>query len=116
MKRFIIGIAIVVGLLILVIGLAAVELPAIGAGALLYPSRHVSLRPIPRGCVDRKFTAVDLTLDGWQCRSTNPVHKGTIVYLHGVADNRASGIGAIERFVPLGYDVVAYDGRAHGTS
>jgi pimeloyl-ACP methyl ester carboxylesterase len=33
-----------------------------------------------------------------------------------VADNRGSAIGAIERLVPLGFDVVTYDSRAHGTS
>jgi uncharacterized protein len=38
------------------------------------------------------------------------------VYLHGIADNRASGTGVIERFVKRGLGVVAYDSRAHGES
>jgi len=38
------------------------------------------------------------------------------VYLHGVADNRASVAGVAKRYVPRGYDVLAYDSRAHGDS
>ena len=38
------------------------------------------------------------------------------MFLHGVADNRGSGVGAILRFTTRGWDVVAYDSRAHGTS
>jgi pimeloyl-ACP methyl ester carboxylesterase len=36
--------------------------------------------------------------------------------LHGSADNRDSGNWIAERLVPKGYDVLAYDGRAHGES
>ena len=39
-----------------------------------------------------------------------------IVYLHGVADNRGSGVGIAQRFGPKGYDVLTYDSRAHGES
>jgi len=38
------------------------------------------------------------------------------VYLHGIADNRTSAVGVIDRFVARGFDVLAYDGRAHGES
>jgi alpha-beta hydrolase superfamily lysophospholipase len=38
------------------------------------------------------------------------------VYLHGVADNRGSAAGVIQRFGARGFDVVAYDSRAHGES
>jgi uncharacterized protein len=38
------------------------------------------------------------------------------VYLHGVADNRTSAAGVLDRFVQRGFDVVAYDSRAHGES
>lgn len=37
-------------------------------------------------------------------------------YLHGIADNRISATGPIWRFVKHGFDVVAYDSRAHGDS
>jgi uncharacterized protein len=42
--------------------------------------------------------------------------RGTVIYLHGFADNRASGAGVMERFRRRGFDVVAYDSRAHGES
>ena len=116
MKRFTIGLS-VVGLLALTLaGIAVSQLPAFGAGALLFPTRHINPHSRPDACVDRKFAAVNITLAGWECRSTNEVRRGTIVYLHGVADNRGSAIGAIGRFVPRGFDVIAYDSRAHGTS
>ena len=41
---------------------------------------------------------------------------GTLFYLHGVADNRASGVGILTRFAAQGFDTVAYDSRAHGES
>ena len=116
MKRFVIGTSVVGLLALIVAGVAASQLPAIGAGALLFPSRHVNQRIRPSVCVDRKFAAVDITLDGWECRSTNPVRRGTILYLHGIADNRGSAIGVVESLVPDGFDVIAYDSRAHGTS
>jgi uncharacterized protein len=39
-----------------------------------------------------------------------------VVYLHGVADNRRSARSVISRFLPRGFDVVAYDSRANGES
>jgi pimeloyl-ACP methyl ester carboxylesterase len=33
-----------------------------------------------------------------------------------VADNRSSSVGIAQHFVPQGFDVVAYDSRAHGQS
>jgi pimeloyl-ACP methyl ester carboxylesterase len=39
-----------------------------------------------------------------------------VVYLHGIGDNRQSGIGVAARLAPAGYDVLAYDARAHGES
>ena len=38
------------------------------------------------------------------------------MYLHGIADNRASAAGVIQRFTPKGFDVIAFDSRAHGES
>lgn len=43
-------------------------------------------------------------------------HRGTLIYLYGVADNRTGATGIVERFGTLGFDVVAYDSRAHGES
>jgi len=57
----------------------------------------------------------DVRLEGWRCPALPP-RRGALVYLHGTADNRTSAVGVIQRFVPRGFDVVAYDSRAHGES
>lgn len=38
------------------------------------------------------------------------------MFLHGVGDNRAAGLGVAERFVGKGLDVLVYDSRAQGES
>lgn len=116
MKIMLIGGAAAAILITIALGVAATQLPAIGAGALLFPTRHVTTRQKPAGCDDRTFSGADVRLRGWECKTTNPQRRGTIVYLHGIADNRGSAIGVIERFLPVGFDVVAYDSRAHGDS
>src|SRR5436190_2457762 len=72
------------------------ELPTIGAGGLLHPARRHVERAPPQGCTDAEFAGVGLTLKGWRCRAGN-APRGTIVYLHGIADNRTSAVAAIER-------------------
>jgi pimeloyl-ACP methyl ester carboxylesterase len=116
MKRFVIGLSAGAVLALILVAIAASQLPAAGAGALLFPSRHLNTRKTPDKCVDREFTTAGITLRGWQCQTTAPARRGMIVYLHGVADNRGSAIGAIDRSLPLGFDVIAYDSRAHGAS
>jgi hypothetical protein len=94
---------------------AVTELPGAGAGALLHPSRRRVLGARPSICRDVALTNQALQLKGWQCEAAT-ARRGTIVYLHGVADNRSSAAGVIERFTRRGFDVVAYDSRGHGES
>ena len=94
---------------------AACQLPAIAAVGLLYPRRHQTLPARPENCDDRDFAGEGLTLRGWQCRAAG-ARRGTVIYLHGTADNRGSSIGVIRRFTAAGLDVVAYDSRRHGAS
>ncbi|MDX2021148.1 MAG: alpha/beta hydrolase [Deltaproteobacteria bacterium] len=54
-------------------------------------------------------------LRAWWFRAEGE-RRGTVIYLHGVADNRGSSISIADRFVPQGFDVLAYDSRAHGES
>ena len=89
--------------------------PAIAAGALLHPSRRTELPVRPQGCSDREYLSDGVVLRGWSCAAEGS-RRGTLVFLHGVADNRGSGVGAILRFTARGWDVVAYDSRAHGAS
>jgi uncharacterized protein len=97
------------------VAVATSQLPAVGAGGLLYPARHRVDVPAPATCEDATFPGDGVRLQGWRCRATG-ARRATIVYLHGIADNRTSAAGVIQRFVPRGFDVVAYDSRAHGES
>lgn len=54
-------------------------------------------------------------LHGWLIPGSDPVH-GTILYLHGVGDNKISGLG-LARVIHAGhFNVLLYDSRAHGKS
>ena len=88
--------------------------PSWGANALLHPQR----RPVTRA-PDRPFEAVEfdgagVKLKGWWFHAGGT--RGTIVVLHGVGDNRGASIGIAQRFTARGFDVIAYDSRAHGES
>ena len=87
----------------------------IAAGGLLYPMRRTAMVATPSNCTDREFEGDGVRLRGWECRAAGE-RRGTIVYLHGIADNRSSSAGAIQRFTAHGFDVIAYDSRRHGQS
>ena len=112
--------SIVIAILVtLVAGVAAIaqsQLPMIGASALLYPSRRPSMRPAPQNCVERGFDGLGVRLSGWVCTADTVTKKPTIVFLHGVADNRDSSVSVIDRFRHRGFNVIAYDSRRHGRS
>jgi uncharacterized protein len=107
----------IVLLAVLVLACATIpgQLAAAGAGGLLHPARRHVTAATPSTCVDATFAGDSVELKGWRCRGTVP-HRGTVVYLHGVADNHTSAVGVIERFGERGFDVIAYDSRAHGES
>ncbi len=89
--------------------------PSVAAGGLLYPARLHVAEPAPTGCEDAVFAGEGVTLKGWRCRATGP-RRGTVVFLHGVANNRTVMRGPIARFSGRGLDLVAYDSRAQGES
>jgi Dipeptidyl aminopeptidases/acylaminoacyl-peptidases len=91
------------------------QLAAAGAGGLLHPARHHVTAGTPTSCEEATLSGDGLDLKGWRCRGSVP-RRGTVVYLHGVADNRSSSVGVIDRFGRRGFDVIAYDSRAHGES
>ena len=86
-----------------------------GAGALLHPSRRALTTPRPAGAEDVAFESGGLKLRGWLFRGPGK-RRGTVIYLHGSADNRVSGVYIAERFLKRGFDALAYDSRAHGES
>jgi alpha-beta hydrolase superfamily lysophospholipase len=97
------------------VAIAASQLPSAGAGGLLHPARRPDIGARPPNCQDATFAGEGVELKGWRCGAP-AVRRGTLVYLHGVADNRSSAIGVIDRFTRQGFDAVAYDSRAHGES
>jgi pimeloyl-ACP methyl ester carboxylesterase len=113
------------GVVVIAAAIAALvwtQLPGLGAGGLLHPSRHRLAAVTPDGCKDTTYTGAGVTLKGWRCTAPDATRgatgepRGTIVYLHGIADNRGSASGVVARFLPRGFDVIAYDSRAHGDS
>jgi pimeloyl-ACP methyl ester carboxylesterase len=100
---------------ILLLGVFATLLPSIGAGLILHPPHRRVVGSPPPSCETVMFRGEGVNLHGWRGEADGK-HRGTLVYLHGIADNRASGAGVIERFRKHGFDVVAYDSRAHGES
>jgi pimeloyl-ACP methyl ester carboxylesterase len=89
--------------------------PSWAAPALLHPGRKPLTGQAPMQAQSVEFAGDGVALKGWLLRGVGE-RRGTIVYLHGVADNRASVAGVAKRYVPRGYDVLAYDSRAHGES
>jgi len=97
------------------LAVVATQLPSAGAGGLLHPARRHVVGSPPSTCQDATFAGDGVTLKGWQCRAST-TRRGALVYLHGIADNRTSVAGIVQRFRGRGFDVVAYDSRAHGES
>src|SRR5262245_27047184 len=79
--------------------------PSWAANALLHPQRRPVPAPpsIPFETVE--FDGAGVKLKGWWFHAPKP--RGTIVSLHGIADNRASSVGIASRFVARGFDVIA---------
>jgi pimeloyl-ACP methyl ester carboxylesterase len=82
---------------------------------LLHPPRR-GIDQQPAGPFEAlKLQGDGVILRGWRFPAKD-ASRGTIIFLHGVADNRSSGIGVAQRFTARGFDVVAYDSRANGES
>jgi alpha-beta hydrolase superfamily lysophospholipase len=103
-------------LLALLATLPACMPPSWGANALLHPARSTRTAQPTLPVEDFTWQGEGVDLRGWRFHTLANPPRGTVVYLHGVADNRASSVGIAQHFVPLGFDVVAYDSRAHGQS
>jgi len=57
----------------------------------------------------------NLMLRGWYIASAASA-KGTILYLHGIGDNKALGLPLAKLLYENGYNVALFDLRAHGES
>ena len=112
-RKFVIGSLLLVAV---IVAMAAGPLSSMAATRLLTPERHASVLTAPAGCVERTFRGDSGALTGWHCHATGAIQRGTIVFLHGIAGNRDSAAAVVDRFLPLGFNVIAYDARAHGSS
>jgi alpha-beta hydrolase superfamily lysophospholipase len=88
--------------------------PSWGANALLHPQRRPMTRQPNRAFDAVEFEGAGVKLKGWWFHGGGK--RGTVIFLHGVADNRGSAVGIADHFLARGFDVVAYDSRAHGES
>ena len=86
-----------------------------GANGLLHPARRAMDPTVRQTHPQATFAGADVVLAGWRFPARG-ARRGTVVYLHGIADNRGSGLSAALRLSARGFDVVAYDSRAHGAS
>jgi hypothetical protein len=93
--------------------LAGCHAPQWGANALIHPGHRAS-QGIPDG-TESFETAGEPVLKGWWAKAKLP-RRGLVLWLHGVGDNKDSAEGLIERWTKKGFDVAAYDSRAHGSS
>jgi alpha-beta hydrolase superfamily lysophospholipase len=113
------GVVRTVGLPVVLLGTIALGgcggVSSLAANGLLRPDRRdVTARP-HGAYTDVTWQGAGVMLKGWRFPAAGS-RRGTVVYLHGVADNRGSAIGVAERFCARGFDVIAYDSRAHGDS
>ena len=87
-------------------------------GEDFYRNRGLPVSPSQLGLAfdDLRFTAADeeSQLSAWFIPAQEPV--GTIIYLHGVGDNKMSGLLLAKVFHDAHFHVLLYDARAHGES
>ncbi|MFL5318647.1 MAG: alpha/beta hydrolase [Myxococcaceae bacterium] len=87
-----------------------------GTSPLLHPIR-VPVADNPGPHEDIVINTDDqLKLRGWIWKAPPGQERGWVVYVHDINRNRNEGIPAASALVSLGYDVLAYDQRAHGAS
>ena len=106
---------------------ATIVLLIVGPTLLLQPRRRTAdfyralgqpITPSDAGLPSEEFTVVvgeGLRLNGWLSVGLPPV-KGTILYLHGVADCMIDGIRLAKLLHDHHYNVALYDARRHGQS
>jgi uncharacterized protein len=88
-------------------------------GAHYYACRSLPVKPMDVGLDSEDFvitTDEGYRLYGWFIRARRSEAKGTIIYLHGVGDNKMSGLPLAKLFHEHGFNVLMFDSRAHGES
>jgi len=116
-----------IGLVLIFIFGAALTVATVGPLIILQPRRFTVedyrrctdiLTPRDLGLVYQGLkikTRDGLTLDGWFLKAASPA-KGTVIYLHGISDNKIGGLPLAGLLHKRGYNVCLYDARRHGES
>ncbi len=102
-------------LLLFLTGCVTRNLPTWIATGLTRSYRKPLDPPKPPDAQEFSWKNGPITLRGWRFPAQGK-KRGTLIYLHGVADSRVAVIGIAQRFCPLGFEVLGYDSRAHGES
>src|SRR5688500_6132308 len=79
-------------LVLISIAIVGPQLSSVAANAILHPLRREFSGEKPAAFEERQFMGHGIALRGWFAPAEG-TRRGTIIYLHGVADNRASGAG-----------------------
>ncbi len=88
------------------------------ASMFFHPTRELAGPPEPAGgsLEEVFFPSTDgVRLHGWILRPSAPP-KGTVLFLHGNAENMSTHVNAVLWLVEAGYLVFAFDYRGYGTS
>jgi fermentation-respiration switch protein FrsA (DUF1100 family) len=87
------------------------------SGLFFYPSRQMVDNPVLAMFTpeDVSFRSEDgVGLHGWLFRAKEP--KGSILVLHGNAENISTHVGSVLWLVPAGYNLFIFDYRGYGRS
>jgi pimeloyl-ACP methyl ester carboxylesterase len=96
--------------------LGAPSAPGKVLGIEVHPRRKPVVAEPPLAHRDLQLYGDGVALAAWHFPAQGRPLGITVVYLHGFGDNRGSSLELAQRLVPRGFDVVAWDGRAHGES
>lgn len=106
--------------LIALLALLAPLVPAAGCTSLFfYPTREVEWTPAQDNIPyrDIRFESADgVPLHGWLLCPRRGAPRGTVLFLHGNAQNIGDHVPGILWVVEAGYEVFAFDYRGYGNS
>lgn len=106
---------------------ATIILLIVGPTLLLHPRRRTADfyrhlgKPVSPGDLDLPYEEINviiedgMKLNSWLIHAKGTV-RGTLIYLHGVADCKIDGLRFAKLMHDKGYNVFLYDARRHGNS
>lgn len=86
------------------------------AWLMLHPPRFKTGATPPESCRSLAVTGEGILHQGWIGAAKTAQRRGTVIFLHGIMDNRGSSGKILNHFQQMGFDAVALDLRAHGES